>query len=107
MTSPETLGKLSPICGQSVAKLEDGWGCPSNPLFLHSERGDSNPGPLPPQSRSASYVIDLWTRKRTDLPGSFIIDSRQSVANLRPAPAVPVIRSGTAEAGRVVEGEVR
>jgi len=79
MTSPETLGKLSPICGQSVAKLEDGWGCPSNPLFLHSERGDSNPGPLPPQSSamiiSSSYG-QLWERVSTFRSSSIHINLR-------------------------------
>lgn len=47
-----------------------------------SERWDSNPRPLPPQSSANGYLIDLSRRTYADVFASFLIGSCQSVASL-------------------------
>lgn len=47
-----------------------------------SERGDSNPGPLPPQSSCNDTIKHLQGISGTDVPGSFRIGSGQSAAKL-------------------------
>lgn len=82
MTSPETADIFTPNCAITVPQNADGWGFPSNPLFLHSERLDSNQRPLTPQiSAVAKTPINAGfiVRNRSR---SFAIGSPQSVPKL-------------------------
>lgn len=70
MTSPETLDFLSPFMGQKWANPGGRLGEPSNPLFLHSERRESNPRPLPPQA-SGHTQLQILTGDFGSLHPSF------------------------------------
>jgi hypothetical protein len=64
------IGILRPICGGKAGN----W----------SERRDSNPRPLPPQSSGYAIYKHLQGITRTERPVSFRIGSHQSAANLGP-----------------------
>jgi hypothetical protein len=64
------IGILRPICGGKV----ENW----------SERRDSNPRPLPPQSIAHAIYKHLQAITRTEWPVSFRIGSHHSAANLGP-----------------------